>query len=221
MAATEDVQSLDQSADIFIYEITNYNSSNPKEKARFSNYSGVSFGGSTVGLAITHDAIETTSVGAQPRISLSISDTGGFVTSMIDGNTDGLEGAVVKILRTKKKYLDSEPLGGNPSIGILQQTTLVVSRIEDFVPLSVVTISLQSPIDYGNISCPSRSATQKCNWQYRGSYCTYQGSAMFKLDNSPTLNPDEDVCSKTLDGCRARFPGQVLPTSAFPTLQRR
>jgi lambda family phage minor tail protein L len=222
MSALADVQSLDQGADVFIYIVSNYNSANPSESIKLSNYAGVSFNGPAIGLPITHDSQEVTSVGSQPRMTISIADTNGAVTSLIDGNVEGIEGANVKIYRTKRKYLDDGELGGNPAIGILQQMNLVISRVSEFVPMSVVTVEAQSPIDYGNVACPSRVALNQCPWRYRSSECSYSGTAMFKLDNSPTINPAEDICSKSLAGCRARFGANaVLPHGGFPTLQRR
>lgn len=220
MAATEDVQSLDQSADIFIYIVSNYNSKNPKESIKLSNYSGVSFGGPAIGLAITHGSQEITSVGAQPRMDISISDTNGVVTSLIDNGTDGLEGATVKVIRTKKKYLDSQSMANNTSVGILQQSNLVISRVSSFIPMSVVEVECQSPIDYGNIYCPSRVATTKCGWEYRSPEgCTYSGTAMFDLAGNPVISSDEDICDKSLRGCRLR--NNVINYGGFPTLQRR
>ena len=216
--ATEEVQSLDQSADVFIYEITNFNSKNKSEKIRLSNFAGVSFGGPTIGLAISHDSQEVTSTGSQPRMTITVSDTNGAVTSLID-STDGLEGAIVKVIRTKRKYLDSEPLGGNPAAGILQQATLVISRVADFVPYSVVTVETQNPVDYGNVGIPSRVATQKCAWGYRSSECGYTGTAMFDLAGNPVISSDQDVCDKSLRGCRLR--NNVLAFGGFPGLQRR
>lgn len=219
MSALAEVQSLDQSVDVFIYEVSGYNRKNLKERIRLSNYAGVSFGGPTLGVAIVHDSMETTSVGTQPRMMLSVSDAGGIVTSLID-SVDSVEGSIVKIYRSKRRFLDD---GSTPSTtqGILQQSTLVISRVSNFVPMGIVEFELQNPVDYGDVACPSRTASQKCSWQYRGAYCGYSGTAMFDLTNSPVISAELDVCSKTLAGCRARFGNGVLPTSAFPTLQRR
>ena len=220
-AATEEVQSLDQSADVFIYIISNYNSQNPSESIKLSNFASVSFGGPAIGLAISHDSQEVTSTGSQPRMTITVSDTNGAVTSLID-SIDGLEGATVKIYRTKRRFLDD---GETPSTtgGILQQATLVISRVADFVPYSVVTVETQNPVDYAGVAgTPGRVATQKCGWQYRGPYCGYAGTAMFDLAGNPVIDPAKDVCGKDLKSCRARFgDNAVLPTSAFPTLQRR
>lgn len=216
-AATEEVQSLDQSADVFVYEISNFNSKNRREVIRLSNFASVSFNGPTIGLAISHDSQETTSTGSQPRMTISVSDTNGVVTSLID-SIDGLEGATVKIYRTKRRFLDD---GSTPNTvqGILQQATLVISRVADFVPMSIVTVECQSPIDYGNISTPSRTATQKCSWAYRSSECGYVGTAMFDLAGNPVISSESDICGKDLKACRAR--ANVINFGGFPGLRRR
>jgi lambda family phage minor tail protein L len=214
------VQNLDQDTDVFIYELTNYRQSNPKEIFRFSNMAGVSFNGPCEAIPCSHDVIEISSVSTQPRLEITISDAAGAVSSLID-SVDGIEGSKLTILRTKVRYLDS---GSTPSTSaILQRSQLIVSRVSQYIPGEAVVVETQNPIDQSSLNLPLRTATTKCGWTYRsGVGCTYAGSAMFKLDGSPTLDPKEDVCSRDLKGCKLRFgENAVLPTSAFPTLQRR
>ena len=210
------IQDLDQDADVFLYDLTNYRQSNPKEVFRFSNMAGVSFNGPYEAIPCSHDVIEITSVSTQPRLEITISDAAGAVTSLID-SVDGIENAKLTIRRTKVRYLDS---GSTPSTSaILQQSELIVSRVSQFIPGQACIIETQNPIDQGNLNLPCRVAHTKCSWQYRGSYCGYTGNEMFKLDNSPTLDPDEDQCSKDLGGCRVR--NNVINFGGYPALQRR
>jgi lambda family phage minor tail protein L len=222
LALLEEVQSLDPSADIFLYEISGYKLDNPSESFKFSNVAGVSFNGPYEAIACAHDAIEISSVGTQPRIQLTVADTLGGVTYLVD-SVDGLEGAQLIIRRTKKKFLDGEVFGGGGADSIIQESYLIVARIVEFRPGDAIVVECQQPLDFaGVVGIPSRVCSTKCQWIYRSSYCGYVGSAMYDLSNNPTLNPEEDQCSKTISACKIRFGSDaVLPTSAFPTLQRR
>lgn len=224
MTAIQHVQELDQSADVFLYELKGFRTSNPNETFRFCNQSGVSFGGAWNTLACSHNAMEITSTGTQPRIEITISDAAGTVGSLLN-EIDAIEGAKLRILRTKVRFLDS---GATPSTtnGILQRSDMVITRIVNFVPGDAIVCEASSPLDFGGgeTSCPGRVGVIKCpaSISYRGPYCGYAGQAMFKLDGTPTLNSAEDVCAKDLKSCRARFgAGAVLPYGGFPSLQRR
>jgi lambda family phage minor tail protein L len=216
----QDVQKLDGDAPIFLYQLSKFSLDNPNEIFRFSNMAGVSFNGPYYAIACTHNAVEISNVGSQARLELTLSDAASVVTSLIDGNTDGLEGAELTIRQTRRRFLDD---GETPSTSaILLQSTLIVSRVTSFVPGDRITVECSNPIDSsGEIGIPGRVAHTKCSVGYRSAYCSYTGSAMFKLDNSSTLDSSEDACAKTLVACRKRFPDGVLPYHGFPTLTRR
>jgi lambda family phage minor tail protein L len=136
----------------------------------------------------------------------------------IDG---AIEGAKLKVIRTKARFLDS---GATPSTtnGILQQSNLVITQISSFIPGEAIVLVGSSPLDYGGgeSNCPSRPAHTGCPYRYRGSEgCLYAGTAMFKLDGSSTTDPKEDKCAKNLSSCALR--GNTLFYGGFPTMQRR
>lgn len=219
MTILEHVQSLDSDADVFLYHLSGFDPKNKKRVLKFANASGVSFNGPHDAVPITHDTIEVSGVGSQNRLQLTISDTAGAVTSLMDTVEGGIEGSQVLIIRTKKRYLDN---GLTPdSSAILQRSQLTISRVVSFLPTESILVELSNVIDTSN-SMVGRSAHTKCPIEYRGPYCTYSGSAMFTLDGQPTLDSSLDVCSKDLKGCKLRFPGgQVLPYHGFPSLTRR
>lgn len=223
MSALQHVQELDQSADVFLYELKGFNQSSPETYFRFTNYAGVSFNGSWIAIACACNSMEITSTSTQPRLELTVSDTLGTVGALMNSIDGAIEGSKLKIIRTKARFLDS---GATPSTtnGILQQSNLVITQISSFIPGEAIVLVGSSPLDYGGgeTSCPSRAATTKCGYVYRsGVGCPYSGSAMFNLANQLVTDSREDQCAKTLSACSLRFPGAVLPTSAFPTLQRR
>lgn len=222
MTALQHVQELDQSADVFLYYLSNYSVANPKAEFRFTSMSGVSFGGPFQALACSIETLEISSTGAQSRPVLTMSDTAGIVGTLL-GNTDGIEGSKLRVVRTKARYLDS---GQTPSVanGILQRSDLVVSRISNWIPLDSIALELSSVLDYGGgeTACPARNCNIGCGVPYRSAACSYAGAAMFTLAGQPTLDPTQDRCAKTLSACKLRF-GQnaTLPYAGFPTVQRR
>jgi lambda family phage minor tail protein L len=220
MTALQHVQELDQSADVYLYELKGFRTSNPNETFRFCNQSGVAFGGSWNALACSHNAIEITSTGTQPRIEITISDAAGTVGSLLN-EIDAIEGAKLRIIRTKAKYLDSGPLASTTN-GILQRSDMVISRVSNFIPGEAIVCEASSPLDMGGgeTSCPSRCALNKCSWVYKSTECSYAGSAMFDLSNNPVIgDPSQDKCAKTLSACKAR--NNTLFFGGFPSLQRR
>lgn len=219
MTAIQHVQELDQSADVFLYELKGFRTSNPNETFRFTNQSGVSFGGAWNALACSHNAIEISSTGTQPRIEITISDAAGTVGSLLN-EIDAIEGAKLRIIRTKVKYLDSSPMASTTN-GILQRSDMVVTRLVNFIPMDGATFECSSVLDFGGgeVGCPSRVATNLCSALYKGVYCGYSGSAMFDLSNNPVLDASQDKCAKTLAACRARQ--NVINFGGFPSLQRR
>ena len=215
---TQEIQSLDQSSDIFLYELSQFNPENPAEIFRFSNQNGVSWGGPTVAIPCSHDQIEYTSQGTQPRLSFTVADVNGVISALVD-SVDGLEGAVLKVRRTKRRFLDD---GSTPDTSaILQQSDMVIARVSSFAPRVQIVFELVNKMDYGQAKLPSRLCLRSCSWTYRGSECGYTGAAMFTIAGTPTLDPRADSCGKRLSDCKLRFPNAVLPTSAFPTLTRR
>jgi len=218
MTALQHVQELDQSADVFLYELKGFRSSNPNETFRFCNQSGVSFGGPWYALACSHNTIEITSTGTQPRVEITISDAAGTINSLMN-EIDTLEGSKLMILRTKVKYLDSSPLASTTN-GILQRNHMVVTRLINFVPLEAATFECSSPLDYGGgeTACPSRCALNKCSWIYKSTECGYTGAAMFDLSNNPVIDSSQDKCAKTLSACQVR--NNTLFFGGFPSLQR-
>jgi lambda family phage minor tail protein L len=217
----QDVQKLDGDAPIFLYQLSKFSLDNPNEIFRFSNMAGVSFNGPYYAIACTHNAVEISNVGSQARLELTLSDAASVVTSLIDGNTDGLEGAELTIRQTRRRFLDD---GETPSTSaILLQSTLIVSRVTSFVPGDRITVECSNPIDYsGEIGIPSRVCHQRCSWRYRGSECGFSGPEMYDLANRPVLDSSLDQCNKSLKACITRFgPNAVLSFGGFPVLQRR
>lgn len=211
------VQELDGDADVFLYHLSKFNPENPAQVFKFSNFSGVSFNGSYEAIACSHDTFEVSSVGSQGRLQITVSDTNGSITGLVD-EVNGLEGCELLILRTRSRFLDT---GATPSTSaILQRSQLIISRVVSWIPLDTIVWEASNPIDYSDIGIPSRVCTPRCTWaQYRGPECSYSGAAMFDLAGNPVIDPKLDRCSRDLKGCRLR--NNVINYGGFPSLQRR
>jgi lambda family phage minor tail protein L len=220
MSALQHVQELDQTADVFLYQLSNYSESSPNETFRFTNFAGVVFDASYVAISCSHTAQEISSVSTQPRLDLTIADTLGTVGALLNSIDGAIEGAKLRVIRTKRKFLQDGALFST-SNGILQQSNLVVTQIQSYVPGEAVVLVCSSVLDFGGgeTSCPSRSANQGCSAVYKSVYCGYTGVAKFNLANEPVLTDAEDKCNHALSGCRAR--NNLINYLGFPTLQRR
>lgn len=83
---------------------------------------------------------------------------------------------------------------------------------------------LSSSLEVQGIKLPKRQIINNtCQWKYRGAECTYVGGAVGDLYDNVIVAPAlvsaqgfPDNCSKTLTGCRLRFP--AAPNGVFPVL---
>lgn len=210
--------SLDQSSDVYIYILRDFNPDNPFDVFRFSNQQ-VSWGGSISLIPVTHKTIEITSTGPVPRLEINVGDPNGVISNLID-SVDGLEGSSLKIIRTKFRFTDG---GSTPdSTAKLQEIDYIISRVISYEPWMQITFEGSSPLEFGQATLPSRYALRSCVWEYRGPECGYTGTNMFTLADQATTDPTKDECGKSIRSCKLRFGNNLLlPTSAFPTLSRR
>jgi len=179
-------------------------------------------------------AVEVTGIGKsgggqQPRPKVKIADVDGSIHTLCTTYQDML-GALLKRRRTLKKYLDGEaeadPTAQFPVdifiVGKKSPRTKVYYEFE-----------LYPYMDKEGRRIPGRLIIKDiCQFVYRYHNgvtfvynterpCPYTTSTYFKRDNTPTANPDEDECSHTLDGCKARY-GQYgpMPFGGFPGVNR-
>lgn len=164
-------------------------------------------------LPILATGYETSTTGQIAQPSLTVANVLGTFTQVID-SLDDLVGAKVTRRRTLAKYLDGEP-GADPS----QEFPLDIFYIERKTSENALTISWQlaSVLDLEGLLLPRRIITQNyCQWKYRSSECGYAGGPVAKSDDTPTSDPNFDVCGKRVQSCQLRFPNQSLPFGGFP-----
>ena len=70
----------------------------------------------------------------------------------------------------------------------------------------LVEFELASAFDLAGVNAPRRLCISNiCNWVYRSAECGYTGDAYFDDNDQPVALLADDVCSKRLAGCEARF----------------
>jgi lambda family phage minor tail protein L len=159
---------------------------------------------------------ELDSAGKLPRPTLRAANIGGVLGQYLRSMGDGLNAKVTR-KRTLGKYLDAANFpGGNPYADpttAFPDDVFYVSRKVSENPI-YVELELAVKFDVEGVQLPRRQVIAgTCQWVYRSAECSYAGPPVY----SDPIYPGQDVCSKTLAACKARF-GQygVLRTSAFP-----
>lgn len=151
---------------------------------------------------------ERTSDAQQPQPTLTVADISGTISALCVF-LDDMAGAKVTRHRTLAKYLDASNFpDGNPTADPTAEMGIEIWRIEqksDEQPGVQVEFTLSSPLDFGGQQLPSFQIIPICQFDYRGPYCGYTGSAYFDANDNPVDDPALDVCSLKTSGCECRF----------------
>jgi phage-related protein len=78
---------------------------------------------------------------------------------------------------------------------------------------------LVTATDLEGFQLPARPISANvCPWAYKGGDpCNYSGSSYFDAQDNPVASASQDVCSKSLNGCKKRFGASaVLPFGGMP-----
>ena len=215
------IQELSQDTFIDLFEVSGYNPNSPFDSFRFTNHSGVQFGGKAyTPIACQIEMIEYTSEGQQPEPSLTVGDPDGIITDLIL-LYNNMEGASIHVIRTQARYLDGQS-NADPT-AILTEADFIIARREQHAPRKLITFALANPIEVDGAKLPGRICLRTCIWVYRDpDTCGYSGNTRFTLSNQRTLDPALDKCAKSIIACRLRFgENAVLPFGGYPGLQRR
>ena len=156
--------------------------------------------------------------GTLPRPTLTVSNINGVVSTLlllVNATTVGndLCGALVKRIRTLKKYLDGES-AADPYAQWPEERWYVDRKQSE--NRNQVVFEIASKLDLPNCMVPKRQVIGNiCQWQYRSSECSYTGSSYWKEDDTSTSVQSEDKCGKRLSSCKLRFPNE-LPFGSYP-----
>lgn len=163
------------------------------------------------------DGFEYNGEGQLPRPKLRVSNQLGLISAIllsVNAITPGndLIGATVTRIRTLAKHLDAVNFPGNvnpygtpdPTAEFPKEVFYVARKTAE--SRDVVEFELASAFDLAGVRAPRRLCiANMCNWVYRSAECGYTGTAYFDEDDQPTTLVADDVCSKRLTGCEARF----------------
>ena len=179
------------------------------------------------GVAYTPAPIELEGVkyggdGPLPRPRLRMSRLDSTVASAVV-DADDWRGAKLTRVRTLTRYLDGEP-DADPTRHWPAEIWLI-ERLARATRAEVVW-QLASPIDLDRRKLPGRQVLKDvCAWRYRhwtgsawdyaGAECPYTGSGYYDVDDNAATDAADDVCSRRLSGCKARFPANDLPFGGF------
>jgi lambda family phage minor tail protein L len=165
--------------------------------------------------------------GALPQPTVIISNLYGAM-NVLFANYGELLGVPITRIRILARWLDD---GATPDpTAELGRDTFVIAQKTSHTAMAV-TFKLAWRMDQEGTVLPRRLVLRDiCTHIYRrwtGSAfdyalatCPYTGAAMFDTANAPTSDGSQDQCSRRLSGCKLRFPGQALPTRAFPAVGR-
>ena len=138
-----------------------------------------------------------------------------FVNKTTPGNDLG--GAIVKRIRTLKKYIDGES-GADPYAEFPQEIWYIDRKASESRDL--VSFELASKFDLPGVNLPRRQIVASvCQWAYKGDGCGYNGTNYFNVNDDP-VEASADKCGKKLTSCKLRFEGTgqdgILRFGGFP-----
>ena len=189
-------------------------------------------------IPVKAEGFEYTNTGTLPRPTLTISNLGGSMTSLLllaNQTTAGndLGGAEVRRIRTLKKYLDSTNFSidnptADPNARFPDERWFIDRKASE--TRDAITFELASKFDLAGQKIPRRQIIANvCQWQYKGDGCNYvpgneAGKEVngvtyhrFNANDDPVTNDNDDVCGKRVSSCECRFGKKVdLPFGSFP-----
>ncbi len=138
---------------------------------------------------------------------------------------DDMLGAQVLRTRTLRKFLDD---GSDPNAQAHMGIDVFTVAQKPVADDRIVEFRLKAAIDVEDVQLPRRRAVDYCTARYRvalpgggfdyaDAICPYTGASHFDDSDQAVGTGAEDICSKSLAGCKARFGANaVLPYYGFP-----
>ncbi len=215
-----ELQTLNPSAIVELFELTNYDPICPESSQYFTNeFTIIVFQGKSYQpLPMESEGWEYRASGTLPRPTLRISNIGSYIGNLARAYDD-LIGAKLIRRRTLVKYLDDQPTADplaefQPDIYFVQRKSAENNEVIEF--------ELASVFDLEGKKIPKRRMIASvCMWQYRSAECGYTGGPVADARDEPTSDAALDRCGKRLDSCKLRFgENAVLPFGGFPGLRK-
>lgn len=181
-------------------------------------------------LPVMAEGFEMSSSGQFPRPKLSVANVlGTLKAEMIAYNN--LVGGIVTRWRTFAKHLD-DGIDPDPDVYFPADVYRIDRKANE--TSQIVEFELASVIDQQGILLPRRQVLRntcthiyrvwdadEAEFDYTKTTCPYAGNNYFDENGNSVSLPEQDKPSKLLESCcKKRFPGQPLPTRAFPGVSR-
>lgn len=171
---------------------------------------------------------EMTTRGAIPTPTVTISNLYGAANTLLL-EYRGLLGAKLTRILTLRRFLDD---GDTPDANAFITRDMFVVAQKTSHTAVAIAFKLMAHMDQEGVQLPRRLVMRDyCQHVYRAynpatatfSYtkatCPYTDSRYYDVNNNPTAMPF-DMCSHDKNGCKLRFPNQVLPAWFFPGVGR-
>lgn len=179
------------------------------------------FDGNTyIRLPVEATGFNYSSSGSLPRPTLRISNLFSDMTTLlllVNATTPGndLGGAIVRRIRTLKKFLDGEA-GADPNARFPTEIWYVDRKSNE--NRDVVEFELASKFDLAGVMLPQRQIIANvCQWKYRSAECGYTGSNYWNANDQVVSALAQDACGKRVESCKLRFGATAeLPFGSFP-----
>lgn len=157
---------------------------------------------------------DKTTKGTQPRPIIKFGNVEGIIGALCDVYGD-LVGARVIRRSTFARYLDGAS-EADPNQHFPDDIYFVERRT--YTDFERVEFELASASDLAGFRLPARQVTVNyCPWTYRESECGYTGTRYFNSSDAAVTTLAQDVCSKSVRGCKLRFGANAkLPFGGFP-----
>ncbi len=204
-----------------VTELEQENADTPPVKWRGEDY---------LPMPVRAEGFELSSSGQFPRPKLTVANVLGTIKAEMIQYND-LIGATVTRWRTFAKHLDE---GSDPDPDIYFPPDIYrIDRKSTETPI-LIEFELATVLDQQGVMLPRRQILRNtCTHVYRiydaeaeafdytRATCPYGGTDFFDENGNSVSLPEQDIPSKMLDSCcKKRFPGQALPTRAFPGVGR-
>ena len=181
-----------------------------------ANYGDIIFNGNAyLPFPMKIEGLKQSTDGPLPRPIITVSNTGGFMSSQLLLYNDFI-GAKVTRYQTFARYLDGEP-EADPNARTTEVYFIEQKKSENS---TLIELLLVTAVDAMDAKLPSRvMLTNTCLWQYKGGECSWPGTdaaLYFDANDDSVADPADDVCGKRLTSCKRRFGGYNGATFADP-----
>ncbi|NJR72628.1 MAG: phage minor tail protein L [Scytonema sp. CRU_2_7] len=145
--------------------------------------------------------------------TLTVGDIGGKL-GRLTAIYGELENFTVEVQIVKRRCLDD---GTTPNFGTqAQPMVFIVTQLLEKTP-DRISVKLKNKGSLNQVNIPATLISASCRWLvYRGAGCNYTGSNRFDENNQQTLDPNRDICARTLAACRVR--GNAANYGGIPSI---